>query len=109
MSWEIDFLEDAVDDLRHLDGAVRVQVIKGIKRVSKNPLPTTENGYGKPLGSQDGGNLTNLLKIRFRNLDIRVVYKIERRDSVIRIIIISARANNQVYKDAAKRRGKCNL
>lgn len=83
--------------------------MKGIQKVSQNPLPTFEGGYGKPLGNKGGTNLTSLLKIKFRNSGIRVVYKIERTGSVMKIIIISARADGQVYKEAEKRRKNYDL
>lgn len=108
MSWTVEFLEEAKRDITHLDNSARIQVLKGIKKVSQNPLPTFEGGYGKPLGNKQGYNLTGLLKIKFRNLGIRVVYKIERSDTVMKIIVVSARTDDQVYKEAAKRRRKLN-
>ncbi len=56
-----------------------------------------------------GTNLTNLMKIKFRELGIRVVYKIERVDGVMKIIVISARADERVYIEAAKRKEKHDL
>ena len=95
MTWNIEFLEEAV--------------LKGIQKVSRNPLPVQEGGYGKPLGSKSGTNLTNLLKIKFRDLGIRVVYKIIFDDGIMKIVVVSARADEQVYKEAAKRREKYQL
>lgn len=54
-------------------------------------------------------NLTNLLKIKFRDLGIRVVYKTIRMDNVMKIIVVSARSDEQVYKEAGKRREKNQL
>ena len=68
-----------------------------------------EGGYGKPLGNRTGNNLTNLLKIKFRNLGIRVVYKTIQIDGIMKIIVISARTDEQVYKEAGKRREKYDL
>lgn len=68
-----------------------------------------EGGYGKPLGNKTGTNLTNLLKIKFRDLGIRVVYKVVRLDGVMKIIVVSARTDEQVYKEAGKRREKYEL
>lgn len=64
MIWNITFLDEALEDLKKLDGSVRVQVLKGIRKVSQNPLPASQGGYGKPLGRKNGTNLTNLLKIK---------------------------------------------
>ena len=105
MTWNIEFLEEAENDMKKLDHSAQIQVLK----VSKNPLPVEEGGYGKPLGNKSGTNLTNLMKIKFRNLGIRVVYKIERVDGVMKIIVVSARTDEQVYREAAKRRNKHGL
>lgn len=109
MSWSIEFLEEAKKDLKKLDHSVQVQVLKGIRKVSQNPLPVQEGGYGKPLGHKTGANLTNLLKIKFRDLGIRVVYKTIRMDGIMKIIVISARSDEQVYKEAGRRREKYDM
>lgn len=95
--------------MKRLDHSVQVQVIKGIQKVSQNPLPQNDGGYGKPLGNKAGSDLTNLLKIKFRSIGIRVVYKLETTESSMKIIIISTRTDEQVYKEAAKRRAKHDL
>ena len=109
MTWSIEFLEEAEKDMKKLDHSVQIQVLKGIQKVSQNPLPAEDGGYGKPLGNKSGTRLTNLLKIKFRDLGIRVVYKIMRVDGVMKIIVVSARTDDQVYKEAAKRRDKYEL
>jgi len=43
--------------------------MKGIFKVSQNPLPNTEGGYGKPLGNHSGVNLTACLKSNSDNLE----------------------------------------
>lgn len=109
MTWSIEFLEEAEKDIKRLDHSAQIQVLKGISKVSQNSLPVEEGGYGKPLGNKSGTNLTNLMKIKFRDLGIRVVYKVERVDGVMKSIVISARTDEQVYKEAAKRRNKHDL
>lgn len=109
MMWRIEFLEEAEKDLKKLDHSVQIQVLKGIRKVGQNPLSAEEGGYGKPLGNKSGTNLTSLMKIKFRNLGIRVVYKVERPEMVMKIIIVSERTDGQVYKEAAKRRDKYSL
>ena len=109
MSWQIEYLEEAKKDLKKLDRSAQIIILKGIDKVSENPLPIQQGGYGKPLGNKSGTNLTNLLKIKFRDIGIRVVYKVEYTDTVMRIIVISARADKQVYKEATKRRTKHDL
>lgn len=109
MNWNVEFLDAAVKDLKKLDHSVQIQVAKGIKKVAQNPISIYEGGYGKPLGNKAGVNLTNLFKIKFRDLGIRVVYKLERTDTTMKIIVISARSDAQVYKEASKRRTKYKL
>lgn len=109
MKWRVEFLEEAKKDISKLDHSVQLQVMKGIIKVSQNPLSIYEGGYGKPLGNKGEINLTNLLKIKFRDLGIRVVYKVEHLDDLMKIIIVSARTDAQVYKEASKRRKKYNL
>lgn len=109
MTWSIEFLDEAEKDMKKLDHSAQIQVLKGIRKVSRNPLSAEEGRYGKPLGNKSGTDLTNLMKIKFRDLGIRVVYKVERVDGVMKIIVISARTDEQIYKEAAKRRDKYNL
>ena len=109
MTWKIEFLKEAENDLKKLDHSVQLQVLKGIRKVSQNPLSVQEGGYWKPLGNKTGNNLTNLLKIKFRNLGIRVVYKTIQVDGIMKIIVVSARTDEQVYKEAGKRREKYDL
>ena len=97
MRWQIEYLEEAKKDLKKLDRSTQIIVLKGIDKVSENPLPAQQGGYGKPLGNKSGTNLTNLLKIKFRDIGIRVVYKVEYTATVMKIIVISARADEQVY------------
>ncbi len=111
MNWVIEYLPEALDDLRDLDTSIRPQILKGIYKVNQNPLPKYKGGYGKPLGISSEINLSGLMKIKFKKVGIRVVYKTEfsDKDNIMKIIIISARADNQVYKEAEKRRKKYNL
>ena len=109
MRWQIKYLEEAKKDFKKLDRSAQIIVLKGIDKVSENPLLVQQGGYGKPLGNKSGTNLTNLLKIKFRDIGIRVVYKVEYTATVMKIIVISARADEQVYIEATNRRTKHNL
>jgi len=102
MKWQIEYLEEAKKDLKKLDRSTQIIVLKGIDKVSENPLPAQQGGYGKPLGNKSGTNLTNLLKIKFRDIGIRVVYKVEYTATVMKIIVISARADEQVYIETTR-------
>ena len=103
MSYKIEYTEEARTDLRKLDGSQVKQVLEAIQRVSENPLPKSDGGYGNPLGNRQGNNLTGYCKIKLSKLGIRIVYRIVRTDGVMKIIVIAARADNEVYELAAKR------
>lgn len=103
MNWEIKYLPEAVRDLKKLDGSQRVLVARAIKKVSANPLPASEGGYGKPLGNKGGNNLTNLLKIKLRGPGIRVVYELVRTETSMLIVVVGAREDDEVYEIASKR------
>ncbi len=109
MKWKIEYLPEAEADLKKLDGSVRPQVVKGIQKIAGNPLSSSEGGYGKPLGNKLGNDLTNLLKIKFSNIGIRVVYKIIKDKKSMKIIVISARSDNEVYDEAEKRKNQNDL
>ena len=102
--WELAFLDEALNDMKALDGAVRRRVVKAIEKVRTNPLPKSEGGYGNPLGNQHGYNLTGLLKIKLRADGIRIVYKLIRQDDLMLVVIVGARSDDEVYREAAVRR-----
>lgn len=64
MNWEIVFHEEAIEDLKKLDASLRKEVLKGIQKVSQNPLPNTEGGYGKPLRNDSITKLAGCYKIK---------------------------------------------
>lgn len=87
--WAVEYTEEAESVLKNLDHSQQLQVLKAIVKISENPLPNSESGYGKPLGNRLSANLTGYLKIKLRNLGLRVVYGIIRDKNIMRIIIIS--------------------
>ena len=92
--WKVEYLPAALQDRRRLDGSVRKTVDKAIDKVSTNPLPVDEGGYGKPLGNKSGNNLTGL---------IRIIYQIVRENTVMKIVIIGIREDETVYREASRR------
>lgn len=104
--WTIKFIPEAQEDLRKLDGSLVKQVLAGIRKVSSNPLPQSEGGYGKALGNASGTNLTGFFKIKYRGIGIRVVYTIARVEEVMNIVVISAREDSTCYEIAENRKDK---
>ncbi|MDY3304645.1 MAG: type II toxin-antitoxin system RelE/ParE family toxin [Clostridia bacterium] len=99
--WKVNFTPDAKSDLKKLDKTFTEQVLKGIAKVRKNPLPRPE-GYGKPLGNKHGNNLTGFFKIKYRGIGIRVVYTLVREERVMNILVVSKRDDEYCYDIAIK-------
>ncbi|KGG79745.1 toxin RelE [Caloranaerobacter azorensis H53214] len=106
MCWKVKFIKEAKKDLKNIDGSIRRIVLAGIYKVSRNPLPRSEGGYGKPLGHVKGKNLTNFFKIKYKNINIRVVYTLAREHKVMNIIVIEGRNDGKCYEIANKRKNK---
>lgn len=102
--WTAKYLKEAVNDLKKIDPSVQRIIFAGIAKVSQNPLPQSEGGYGKPLGKKGGQNLTGFFKIKYRSIAIRVVYTLVREEKVFNIIAVSERDENHCYDLAAKRK-----
>lgn len=102
--YKVKVIDEAQHDLDKLDGHMRMQVFKGIKKVSKNPLPVNEGGYGKPLGNKNGNNLTGFFKIKYKKIAIRVVYTLVRSDEVMNIVAVCSRDDDDCYNVAEKRK-----
>ena len=109
MMWRVRYLQEAVKDLKDLGGNERIYARKAIQRVSENPLPQIEGGYGAPLGNKDGRNLTGCYKIKLRGAGLRVVYKLVRTETEMLIIVVGARADEEVYDTSAHRLAKYGL
>ena len=101
MTWEIRITDEAKKDFSKIGGSIRKQVLAGIVKVSKAPLPSP-NGYGKPLGNKNGNNLTGFFKIKYRGIGIRVVYTLVVDKLVMNIVVISQRDDNYCYELASK-------
>ena len=109
MTWSVRFLPEAEEEYQKLDGSVRRQAAKAILKVRQNPLPASEGGYGKPLGSRSGTDLTGLLKIKLKAAGLRIVYKLIQTDTEMIIVVVGARADDAVYRTAETRMKKYDL
>ena len=109
MNWKVVYLPEAEKDLKDLDGSRRILVQKAIKKVSQNPLPDNEGGYGKPLGNHNQTNLAGFLKVKLRGAGLRIVYKLIRTETEMLVVVIGARADDEVYDQAQNRAVKHNL
>lgn len=101
MAWEIRITEEAKKDYKKIEGSVKKQVLAGIVKVSKAPLPSPD-GYGKPLGNKNGNKLTGFFKIKYRDIGIRVVYTLVIDRKIMNIVVMSQRDDNYCYDMAGK-------
>ena len=109
MNWNVVYLSEAVKDMKKLAGNQQILVAKAIKKVSQNPLPENEGGYGKPLGNHNDTKLAGLMKIKLKSTGLRIVYQLIRTDTEMIIVVIGARADDEVYDIAQKRVLKSDL
>ena len=73
-----------------------------IEKTAERPLPPPE-GIGKPLGSHAAANLSGYYKIKLRDLGYRVVYGLIREGNTMKVIVISVRDDEAVYREAERR------
>ncbi|MBN2259773.1 MAG: type II toxin-antitoxin system RelE/ParE family toxin [Clostridiales bacterium] len=101
--WYVEYIREALADLKKLDNTQQKIVLKAIQKVSRNPLPNSEGGLGKPLGNHMTSQLAGYQKITLKSAGLRVVYNIVRDQNLTRIIIISIRDDEKMYKMAQDR------
>jgi len=106
MIFQVKMTDEADEDLNRFNKSEKARIIKLINRFAENPLPKNEGGYGNPLGNKQGRNLTGLCKITLKKMGVRVVYKLIRTGKTMQVIVIAARADEEVYKIAEKRINK---
>ena len=102
MPWEVEFIDEALRDLRKLGAYNRKLILKAISKAAERPLPPPD-GVGKPLGHRVTANLSGCYKIKLRDMGYRVVYTLVRERELMRVIIISIRDDGAVYKEAERR------
>ena len=102
MTWKIEYIKEAQRDLQRLDPYNRKLVLKAIEKTAERPLPPPE-GIGKPLGSHAAANLSGYYKIKLRDLGYRVVYGLIREGNTMKVIVISVRDDEAVYREAERR------
>lgn len=102
MSWKIEYLREAQRDLQRLDAYNRRLILKAIEKTAERPLPSPE-GIGKPLGNHAAANLSGYYKIKLRDLGYRVVYGLVREGNIMKVIVISIRDDEAVFRDAERR------
>lgn len=94
MSYELEFLEEALTEWQRLDGSVREQFRKKLaERLIEPHVPSAR------LSGRD-----NRYKIKLRSVGYRLVYEIEEGRLVVLVIAVGRRDRSAVYKAA---QGRC--
>ena len=102
MAYKIEYIKEAQRDLKNLNPYIQKIILKAIAKTAERPLPPPD-GIGKPLGNHSDSKLNGYYKIKLRDLGYRVVYQLVRENETMRIIIISVRNDDIVYKEASRR------
>lgn len=102
MKWKIEYIKEAQRDLKRLDPYNRKLILKAIEKTAERPLHPP-NGIGKPLGNHASSKLSGYYKIKLKALGYRVVYQLICQNDVMRVIVISVRDDEAVYKEAERR------
>lgn len=105
MTWKIEYIKEALRDLQRMDAFNRKLVLKAIEKTAERPLPPPD-GIGKPLGHHAAADLSGYYKIKLRDLGYRVVYSLVREGNIMKVIVISIRDDETVYREAERRIAK---
>ncbi|MCK4260546.1 MAG: hypothetical protein KAX49_16335 [Halanaerobiales bacterium] len=107
--YDIGFVKEAYADLHEVQKSGHLQKVLGaLLKISVNPLTKDQGGYGEPLGNKYGFNLTGCSAVKIKGkASIRIAYKVIQDDSMVKVLIIGVRRDdNMIYKETAKRLNK---
>lgn len=97
MRYKVVLTAEAAKDFRGLDGSVKKQVAKQLKKLEDSPH------LGKPLGNRAGFDIAGYYKLYAANKAIRIVYRIIEDEVIVEVVGIGKRADFEVYADVARR------
>ncbi len=99
---KVQLTDEALEDLKDLDGAAQKIVLKGLRKLADNP-----HQYGEPLGKRSEGNLTGFRKLVVGRNTYRILYLVNENDendvTLVVVWVIAERANDRVYQLAISR------
>jgi mRNA interferase RelE/StbE len=88
---------DAANDFRKLDGSLKEQVARQLKKLETSPH------LGEHLGRKAGLNLTGYYKLYVAKKSIRIVYRIVELDVIVEVVAIGKREDLGVYREVIRR------
>lgn len=93
MSYELEFLEEALAEWKRLDGSIKEQFkMKLADRLAEPRVPSA-----KLTGHSDR------YKIKLRSIGYRLVYEVQDKRLVVLVVAVGKRDKNAVYKAAEGR------
>jgi mRNA interferase RelE/StbE len=98
---DIQFIPEAVNDYKSLDGSIKNLVNEKIDQLRENPF------LGESLGNKNNIDLTGYYKIYVAKKSYRIVYRIIKNEiEIIEIWGIGKRDKMEIYKKVRKRISK---
>jgi mRNA interferase RelE/StbE len=87
----------AANDFRELDGSLREQVGRQLKKLEASPH------LGEHLGRKADLDLTGYYKLYVAKKSIRIVYRIVELEVIVEVVTIGKREDLAVYREAIRR------
>jgi len=97
LRYKVVLTAEAANDFRSLDGSVKKQAARQLKKLEESPH------LGQPLGNRAGFDLAGYYKLYAATKAIRIIYRIIEDEVVVEILGIGKRADFEVYADVARR------
>lgn len=88
MSYELEFLPNALKEWQKLDNSIKVQFKKKLSERLENPKVAKD----KLRGYED------VYKIKLRDVGYRLAYQVKDDEIVVLVLVVGKRENNEVYK-----------
>lgn len=93
MSYELEFLEEALAEWKRLDGSIKEQFKKKLAERLGEPRVDSARLFGR----------ADRYKIKLRGIGYRLVYEVQDKRLVVLVVAIGKRDKNAVYKAAERR------
>lgn len=93
MSYELEFLEEALAEWKRLDGSIKEQFKKKLAERLDEPRIDSARLFGQ----------ADRYKIKLRGIGYRLVYEVQDKRLIVLVVAVGKRDKNAVYKAAERR------
>jgi mRNA interferase RelE/StbE len=93
MSYELEFLEEALAEWKRLDGSIKEQFKKKLTERLEEPRVPSAKLFGH----------SDRYKIKLRSIGYRLVYEVQDEHLIVLVVAVGKRDKNAVYKAAENR------